>query len=112
MNDAGNRPEPPEASDDEATPSQPEPTPAPSPAAPLPGAAPTPEPDYTAAGVPTLDYVRDRIESRYATSLGATELAEESAKGREIEEQLAERDEAAKDRLEQIRKSLHPGTTE
>jgi phage shock protein A len=68
--------------------------------------------DYTEAGVPTLDYVRDRIEGRYATALGASELADESEKGREIAEQLAERDEAAKERLEQIRKSLRPGAGE
>jgi hypothetical protein len=101
MDDAGDRPDPPEAADDEPTQSAP---------VPAPPAAARPDPDYTPGGVPTLDYVRDKIESRYATALGATELAEESAKGREIEEQLAERDEAAKDRLEQIRKSLHPKT--
>ena len=37
---------------------------------------PSPVPDYDDRGVPSLDYVRDKIESRYATSLGAAELAE------------------------------------
>ena len=116
MNDASDRPEPPEATDDEPTPSPtapepaaspppapvpPPPAPVPPPPAPAPDVGPPPQSDYTADGVPTLDYVRDKIESRYATSLGAAELAEESSKGREIEEQLAERDEAAKARLEQ-----------
>ena len=41
---------------------------------------PTPNIDtgYTDAGVPTLDGVRDKIETRYGTALGATELAEET----------------------------------
>ncbi|TWF74359.1 hypothetical protein FHX44_11239 [Pseudonocardia hierapolitana] len=65
-----------------------------------------PAPDYDEHGVPSLDYVRDKIESRYATSLGATELAESNAAGRSVEEQEAERAAAAKARLEEIRRSL------
>jgi hypothetical protein len=62
--------------------------------------------DYDEHGVPTLDYVRDKIESRYATSLGAAELAGETAAGRSVEEQEAERAEKAKAKLEEIRRSL------
>jgi phage shock protein A len=50
--------------------------------------------------------VRDKIESRYATSLGATELAESTAAGRSVEEQEAERAAAAKAKLEELRRSL------
>ena len=65
-----------------------------------------PAPDYDEHGVPSLDHVRDKIESRYATSLGATELAEGTAAGRSVEEQEAERAAAAKAKLEELRRSL------
>jgi hypothetical protein len=71
---------------------------------PTPPAAPTP--DYDEHGVPSLDHVRDKIESRYATALGATELAEDTAAGRSVEEQEAERAAAAKAKLEELRRSL------
>ena len=58
-------------------------------------------------GVPTFDFVRDRIESRYATALGTTELAEESAVGRSLTQQQEDRDKAARERLAEIRRSLH-----
>ena len=64
------------------------------------------QPDYDERGVPSLDYVRDKIESRYATSLGAAELAEGTAEGRTLEEQEAEREQAAKAKLDEIRRSL------
>lgn len=66
-----------------------------------------PAPDYDEHGVPTLDYVRDKIEGRYATSLGSTELAEGSAAARSIEQQEAEREQAAKAKLDEIRRGLH-----
>jgi hypothetical protein len=65
-----------------------------------------PAPDYDEHGVPSLDYVREKIESRYATSIGAAELAEDTAAGRSVEEQEAERAAAAKAKLEEIRRSL------
>ena len=71
--------------------------------------APAPElprPDYDERGVPSLDYVRDKIEGRYATSVGGTELAQESAEGRSLEQQEAERDRAAKAKLDEIRRTL------
>lgn len=65
-----------------------------------------PDGDYNEAGVPSFDYVRDRIESRVATAIGSQELAEETPQGRTIDQQLVERDKAGKERLEQIRRSM------
>lgn len=65
-----------------------------------------PAPDYDEHGVPTLDHLRDKIEGRYATSLGATELAEGTPPARSLEEQQAEREKAAQAKLEEIRRSL------
>jgi phage shock protein A len=66
----------------------------------------TPQFDYTDGGVPTFDYVRDRIENKVATSIGANELAEESPQGKSIDEQMAERDKAGRDKLEEIRRQM------
>jgi phage shock protein A len=68
--------------------------------------AATPVADYDDAGVPTFEHVRDKIEGRYATSLGSTELAEESEVGRSIAQQQVDHDAAAREKLEQIRKSV------
>ena len=65
-----------------------------------------PPADYSQAGVPSLDFVRDKIEGRYAQSLGSTELAQETPEARTFEEQAAKRADAAKDKLEEIRRSL------
>jgi phage shock protein A len=65
-----------------------------------------PDADYNEAGVPSFDYVRNRIEGKFATSAGATELAEESPQGVSIDEQLAERERAGRDKLEEIRRSM------
>lgn len=72
-------------------------------------AVPTEVPDtgYTAAGVPTFDAVREKIETRYGTALGASELAAETPEGRSVEEQYEKRREAAAERLQQIRESMH-----
>ncbi len=67
---------------------------------------PPPTPDYDEHGVPSLDYVRDKIEGRFATSVGMGELAAETAQGRSLEEQEAEREKAAKAKLEEIRRSM------
>ncbi|GAY11756.1 hypothetical protein [Pseudonocardia sp. N23] len=64
---------------------------------------------YTDRGVPTLDYVRDKIEGRWATSLGTTELAGETEAGRTIAEQEAERAKKAKEKLDEIRRSIGGG---
>lgn len=81
------------------------PDPAPTPVTP---AAPQPPPaaDYDDHGVPSLDYVRDKIEGRFATSVGMGELAAETPQGRSLEKQEAEREKAAKAKLEEIRRSL------
>lgn len=76
------------------------------PAAPAPPPSPPPAPDYDEHGVPTLDYVRNKIENRYVTSIGAAELADSTAAGRSVEEQEAERAAAAKAKLEELRRSL------
>jgi len=68
--------------------------------------APAPSGDYTEGGVPTFDYVRDQIENRHATSTGATELADESAHGRSVEQRFADREKAGRDKLEEIRRAM------
>ena len=62
--------------------------------------------DYTDDGVPTFDFVRDRIEQRVGTSIGAAELAGETPQGRSVDEQLSDREQAGRDRLEQIRRAM------
>jgi phage shock protein A len=68
--------------------------------------SPVPDPGYDSRGVPTFDSVREKIESRYGTALGAEELAAETAEGRSVEEQYEERQRAAAERLAQIRESM------
>jgi phage shock protein A len=65
-----------------------------------------PEGDYNQAGVPSFDYVRDRIEGRLATSVGAGELASETPEGASVDQQMEERDRAGREKLEQIRRSM------
>lgn len=73
----------------------------------VPSAPPEPPaPDYDERGIPSLDYVRDKIEGRFATSLGGTELAEGTPEARSLEEQQAEREKAAKAKLDEIRRNL------
>jgi phage shock protein A len=67
-----------------------------------------PDPGYDSAGVPTFESVRDKIENRYATAQGATELDSETPEGRSAEEQYEERRRAAAERLAQIRESMRP----
>ncbi|HET6733028.1 hypothetical protein [Mycobacterium sp.] len=80
-------------------------TPTAAPAIPSP---PLPEADYSEGGVPSFDFVRDKIENRYTTSLGATEVAglgtENTAEA--LDKKIADRDQAAKDRLAEIRRSM------
>jgi phage shock protein A len=93
----------PEAAD-EAEPTEPKPaetTPAPTPAEPV-------DTGYTTGGVPTFESVREKIETRYGTAIGASELAAETPEGRTVEEQYEERQRAAAERLAEIRKSMHP----
>ena len=69
------------------------------------------EPGYTAEGVPTFDSVREKIEKRYQTSLGGAELDAESPEGRSVAEQYDRRQQAAADRLAQIRESMRKDHT-
>ena len=68
---------------------------------------PTLDTGYTDAGVPTLDGVRDKIETRYGTALGATELAEETPEVRTAAEQYEAQHKAAVEKLDEIRASMH-----
>lgn len=61
---------------------------------------------YDAAGVPTFESVREKIENRFGTAIGATELAQETPEGRSVAEQYEKRQEAAAERLRQIRESM------
>lgn len=70
---------------------------------------PQPDTGYDDAGVPTFESVREKIESRVQTSIGAQELDSETPEGRAVEQQFEDRQRAAADRLEQIRKSMREG---
>jgi phage shock protein A len=72
----------------------------------VPDPAPRVPTDYTDAGVPTLDHIRDKIEGRYATALGMGELVGETEQARSLAEQEEKRKEAAAAKLEEIRRSL------
>lgn len=65
---------------------------------------------YTAGGVPTFESVREKIETRYGTSIGSAELASETDEGRRVEEQYEARQRAAAERLAQIRASMREET--
>jgi phage shock protein A len=80
---------------------------APKPAPAPPPSAPNNDPGYSESGVPTFESVREKIETRYTTSLGAAELDAETPQGRAIEEQYEARQRAAAERLAQIRESMH-----
>jgi phage shock protein A len=69
----------------------------------------TPDTGYNDSGVPTFDSVREKIETRYGTSVGAAELAAETPEGRTVEEQYEKRQRAAAERLAQIRDSMKSG---
>ncbi|MDT8915276.1 hypothetical protein [Amycolatopsis sp. PS_44_ISF1] len=75
-------------------------------AAPAPVAVP--EPDYSEGGVPSFGSVRDRIEKRFTTSVGAQEIAgiggEEDLAS--LDKKIADRDQAAKDKLAEIRRAM------
>ncbi|BAD56772.1 hypothetical protein [Nocardia farcinica] len=62
---------------------------------------------YTSSGMPTFDSVRDKVEQRFGTAQGRSELDRETPVGRSVDEQFAAREEAARERLDRIRRSLH-----
>jgi phage shock protein A len=92
---------------EEPTP-EPEATAEPTPAAPAPAPAEAVDTGYSPGGVPTFESVREKIETRYGTAIGASELAAETPEGRTVEEQYDARQRAAAERLAEIRKSMHP----
>ena len=57
-------------------------------------------------GTPSLNEVRDKIETRYARALGSAELAQNSVEGRMLEVQKSTLDMAGSSRLDQIRASM------
>lgn len=61
---------------------------------------------YTRAGEPTLDHVRDKIERREAQAIGAEELAAAMPESITFDQLYADREKAAKAKLEEIRKSM------
>ena len=84
-------------------------------AEPTPATPPAPEPvdtGYTAGGIPTFDSVREKIETRYGTAIGAAELDAETPEGRTVEEQYEARQRAAAERLAQIRESMRKPETQ
>ena len=64
------------------------------------------DPGYNESGVPTFESVREKIETRYGTSLGSAELDAETPEGRTVEEQYEARQRAAAERLAEIRESM------
>jgi len=62
---------------------------------------------YSAPGVPTFDSVRDKVDRRFGTAQGMTELDRQTPAGRSVDEQFTAREEAARERLDRIRRSLH-----
>ena len=71
-----------------------------------------PDTGYTPDGVPTFEAVREKIENRYGTAIGSSELAAETTEGQRVEEQYEARQRAAHDRLEQIRASMRDESDE
>ena len=70
-----------------------------------------PDAGYTPGGVPTFDAVREKIETRYGTAIGSSELASETPEGRSAAEQYEKRQQAAAERLRQIRESMRDDDT-
>ena len=68
--------------------------------------SPLPDGYYTDDGVPTFDAVRDRIERLSATADGNEVLDAESDKGVDSATRREQLEQAGKDRLAQIRKSM------
>ncbi|MEU4804599.1 hypothetical protein [Actinosynnema sp. NPDC023587] len=69
-------------------------------------------PDYSADGVPSFDYVRDRIERRAHTAPAEVELAGLGGTGPDVEAldaQRTARDEAARAKLDEIRRAMGKG---
>ncbi|MEU8900055.1 hypothetical protein [Nocardia sp. NPDC048505] len=66
---------------------------------------------YSGGGVPTFESVRDKVEQRFGTAQGMGELDRQTPAGRSADEQWEAREKAARERLDQIRKSVHGNDT-
>lgn len=62
--------------------------------------------DFTDSGVPTWDGVRDKVEQRAGTAVGAEELDRGTPTGRSLDEQWNDRQEAGRKKLDEIKKSM------
>ncbi len=106
-------PQKPEPADDAAAAAEVKPVPAVPPPPPPPPLTPAvPDTGYTTAGVPTFEGVREKIETRYGTALGATELAAETPEVRTAAQRYEDRQKAAADKLEEIRAAMRPAGTD
>lgn len=110
MADEPSGPESVPATGDGTTSAEPDRSAAAAPVAPPPDLPPVspavPDTGYTLSGVPTLEGVREKIETRLANAMGATELAQEIPEVRTATERYEARQQAAAEKLEQIRASL------
>jgi phage shock protein A len=59
--------------------------------------------------VPSLEEVREKIETRYAKALGTAEIVSDTVEARMLEVEKASIDAQGAQRLEEIRKSIAPG---
>lgn len=66
-----------------------------------------PDTGYTMSGVPTLEGIRDKIETRLGNAMGATELAQDTPEVRTATERYEARQQAAAEKIEEIRASMH-----
>ena len=62
--------------------------------------------EFTDSGVPTWDGVREKVEHRSGTAVGAEELDRESRAGRDLDKQWNDRQEAGRKKLDEIRRSM------
>jgi len=62
---------------------------------------------YLDSGVPTFESVRDKVERRFGTAQGMDELDSQTPAGRGVQEQWQARAKSARERLDEIRKSMH-----
>ncbi len=78
----------------------------------LTGPAPAPAFDYTDQGVPTLNYVRDKIENRLGTALGSADLAGTGDTAEQQSQAAQDRERLAKEKLAELRRQVDGGTSQ
>jgi hypothetical protein len=62
--------------------------------------------EFTDSGVPTWDGVREKVQHRSDTAVGAEELDRESRAGQDLDKQWNDRQEAGRRKLDEIRRSM------